>query len=53
MGWGCSGGPNLAPGPPGLVAGDTDRLRGWIRPLPTLRTGGCRPGAEAARVLGS
>jgi hypothetical protein len=24
-----------------------------LAPLPLLRTGGCRPGAEAARVLGS
>jgi hypothetical protein len=28
MGWVCSGGSNLAPGPLGLVAGDPDRHRG-------------------------
>jgi hypothetical protein len=34
--------------------GDPDRHRGWLlTPLPLLRAGGCRPGAEAARVLGS
>jgi hypothetical protein len=50
MGWVCSGGPNLAPGPLGLVAGDPDRHRGWLlcpssvprvfsahRPLPQLQ----------------
>jgi hypothetical protein len=39
-----SGGSNLAPGPLGSVAGG---------PLPLPRAGGCRPGAEAARVPGS
>jgi hypothetical protein len=46
-----SGGGNLAPGPLGSVAGDPPAP--GLAPLPLLRTGGCRPGAEAARVPGS
>jgi hypothetical protein len=50
-GWVWSGGPNLAPGPLGSVAGP--RPVPGLAPLPLLRTGAWRPGAEAARVLGS
>jgi hypothetical protein len=54
MGWVWSGGSNLASGPLGSVDGDPNRHRGWLlAPLSLLRTGGCRPGPEAARVLGS
>jgi hypothetical protein len=42
----------LAPRPLGSVAVDRHRGSG-LAPLPLLRTGGCRPGAGAARVLGS
>jgi hypothetical protein len=52
LGWVCSGGSNLAPRPLGSVAVDRHRGSG-LAPLPLLRTGGCRPGAGAARVLGS
>jgi hypothetical protein len=41
----------LAPGPLGSVAGDPDRYRrGWLLYSPSSVP---RPGAEAARVLGS
>ena len=50
-GWVWSGGPNLAPGPLGSVAGP--RPVPGLAPLPLLRTGAWRPGAEAARVLSS
>jgi hypothetical protein len=53
VGWAWPGGGNLAPGPLGSVAGDPDRHRGWILCPSLLRTCGCRPGAEAARVPGS
>jgi hypothetical protein len=49
MGWVCSGGSNLAPGPLGSVAGDPDRHRGWLlcpSPVPAAagRAGGrCPP----------
>jgi hypothetical protein len=62
MGWGWSGGGKgkgqlLGPSRPlGSVAGDPDQHRApGLAPLPLLRAGagGFRPGAEAARVLGS
>jgi hypothetical protein len=55
MGWMCSRGSNLAPGPLGSVAGDGDPdwRRGW--PLPCLSSvpaaGGWRPGGMRPRVF--
>jgi hypothetical protein len=57
MGWVCSGGSNLAPGPLGSVSGDRvtdpDRHRGWLlcpSPVPAAAGRGLRPRVFSAHM---
>jgi hypothetical protein len=55
MGWVGSGGPNLAPGPLGSVAGDPDRHRDWLvcpSSVPAAAGRGLRPRVFSAHGPG-